>query len=53
VAHALWRDRIPNPALRDDETSGMRSVLRSFESSDDFTSTISMVGDGLLVVYKR
>jgi predicted O-methyltransferase YrrM len=53
VAHALWRDRVPNPALRDDQTSGMRSVLRAFETSEDFTSTISMVGDGLLVVYKR
>jgi len=53
IAHALWRDRVPNPALRDDETSGIRSALRSFESSDDFTSTISMVGDGLLIVYKR
>ena len=53
VAHALWRDRVPNPALRDDETSAMRSVLRAFESSEDFTSAVSMVGDGLLVVYKR
>lgn len=53
VSHALWRDRVPNPTLRDDETSGMRSVLRNFETSEDFTSTISMVGDGLLVVYKR
>lgn len=53
VSHALWRDRVPNPTLRDDETSGMRSVLRNFETSEDFTSTLSMVGDGLLVVYKR
>ena len=25
ISHALWRDRVPNPALRDDETSAMRA----------------------------
>lgn len=53
VAHALWRDRIPNPALRDDATSGIRAILRSFEKAEDFIPSISLVGDGLLVVYKR
>ncbi len=53
VAHALYRDRVPNPTLRDDETVGMRNVLKAFDGSEDFLSTISMVGDGLLVVVKR
>jgi predicted O-methyltransferase YrrM len=53
VAHALWRDRVPNPALRDDQTNGIRSVLRAFENSEDFTPSLSLVGDGLLVIYKH
>lgn len=53
VAHALYRDRVPNPTLRDDETVGMRNVLKAFDGSEDFLSSISMVGDGLLVVVKR
>lgn len=53
VAHALYRDRVPNPTLRDDETVGMRNVLKAFDGSEDFLATISLVGDGLLVVVKR
>ncbi|MEY4990540.1 MAG: hypothetical protein RIS08_766 [Actinomycetota bacterium] len=53
VAHALYRDRVPNPTLRDDETVGMRNVLKAFDGSEDFLPSISMVGDGLLVVVKR
>jgi len=53
IAHALWRDRIPNPALRDDQTAAMRSVLKNFEDNDDFITQLSLVGDGLLVVLKK
>jgi predicted O-methyltransferase YrrM len=53
ISHALWRDRVPNPALRDDETSAMRAVVRVFEESDEFISSISMLGDGLLVAVRR
>ena len=53
VAHALWRDRVPNPTLRDDETTSMRIVLKAFEDTEDFCTTISLVGDGLLIVNKR
>ena len=52
ISHALWRDRVPNPALRDDETSALRQALRNFGNGDGFISTISMVGDGLLIVVK-
>jgi predicted O-methyltransferase YrrM len=52
IAHVLWRDRVPNPALREDETSSLRSVIRNFAERDDFISSISMVGDGLLVAVK-
>jgi len=52
VAHALWRDRVPNPALRDDDTSSLRNVIRNLGDREDFISSLSMVGDGLLVAVK-
>ena len=53
VGHALWRDRVPNPALRDDETSALRSVIKNFVNQEDMLASISMVGDGLLLVAKE
>ena len=52
ISHALWRDRVPNPALRDDETASLRQAIRNFEGADGFIATISLVGDGLLIVVK-
>lgn len=53
LAHALWRDRVPNPTLRDDETSAIRSAVQNFADNEDFIASMSMVGDGLLIVVKR
>jgi predicted O-methyltransferase YrrM len=53
IAHALWRDRVPNPALRDDETTALRTVIKSFAAQEDFIANISMVGDGLLLVARE
>lgn len=52
ISHALWRDRVPNPALRDDETAALRQAIRNFGAGDGFAATISLVGDGLLIVVK-
>jgi predicted O-methyltransferase YrrM len=52
IAHALWRDRVPNPTLRDDETASLRSALRGFSDQDGLMSSLSLVGDGLLLVAK-
>jgi predicted O-methyltransferase YrrM len=52
VAHALWRDRVPNPTLRDDETVSLRSALRGFADQDGLVASLSLVGDGLLLVAK-
>lgn len=52
ISHALWRDRVPNPALRDDETASLRQAIRNFGDGDGFIATISLVGDGLLIVVK-
>lgn len=53
IAHALWRDRVPDPAMRDDATVIYRDVLRFFSSQQDFVSALSPIGDGLLVASKR
>jgi predicted O-methyltransferase YrrM len=53
ISHALWRDRVPDPAMRDEATSIYRDVLRFFGSQDDFVSALSPVGDGLLMASKR
>ncbi|SCX14142.1 O-methyltransferase [Candidatus Aquiluna sp. UB-MaderosW2red] len=52
VAHALWRDRVPNPALRDEDTTSLRNVIRNLGDREEFISSLSMVGDGLLVAVK-
>lgn len=53
IAHALWRDRVPDPAMRDDATVVYRDVLRFFASQQDFVSVLSPAGDGLLIASKR
>jgi predicted O-methyltransferase YrrM len=53
ISHALWRDRVPDPAMRDDATSIYRDVLRFFSNQDAFVSALSPVGDGLLMASKR
>lgn len=53
VAHALWRDRVPDPAMRDEATSTYRTVLGYFENNDDFVTALVPSGDGLLIASKR
>ncbi len=53
IAHALWRDRVPDPAMRDDATTVYRDVLRFFANNSDFVSALSPSGDGLLLASKR
>jgi predicted O-methyltransferase YrrM len=53
IAHALWRDRVPDPAMRDEATSIYRDVLRFFENNDSFITSLLASGDGLLLASKR
>jgi predicted O-methyltransferase YrrM len=53
VPHALWRDRVPDPAMRDDATATLRDVLRLFKANEAFVTALSPVGDGLLIASKR
>jgi len=53
VVHALWRDRVPDAAMRDDATAVFRDILRFFKTQDTFVTALSPVGDGLLIASKR
>lgn len=53
LAHAMWRDRVANPTLRDDETVAMRSISSVLADQERFVSSLSLVGDGLLIAVKR
>ena len=52
VAHALWRGRVADPAVRDDTVAGFRMLLREIASSDAVLTALSPVGDGLLQMTK-
>jgi predicted O-methyltransferase YrrM len=53
IAHALWRDRVPDPAMRDDATNTYRDVLRFFDNNNDFLTSLIASGDGLLLASKQ
>ena len=53
IAHALWRDRVPDPAMRDDATVAYRDALSFFAANDSFVVSLSAIGDGLLLASKR
>lgn len=53
IAHALWRDRVPDPAMRDEATSVYRDVLRYFADNNDFIASLLPIGDGLLLASRR
>ena len=53
IAHALWRDRVPDPAMRDDATVTYRDALRFFNQNDNFVTALTTLGDGLLMASKR
>lgn len=52
VTHALWRDKVSNPAIRDDTTTAFRTLLGEIAKSDAVVSALSPVGDGLLQLTK-
>ena len=52
IAHALWRDRVPDPAMRDEATAVYRDVLRFFKTNSNFIAALSPAGDGLLLASK-
>lgn len=53
VAHALYRDRVADPARRDDHTVAMRNLGKLLQESDSLTTSLLPVGDGLLISVKN
>ncbi|MCX7521928.1 class I SAM-dependent methyltransferase [Microbacterium sp. STN6] len=52
VPHALWKDRVSDPAQRDDLTTGYRSLVTEIAASGAVVSALSPVADGLLQITK-
>ena len=52
VAHALWKGRVPDPAQRDEVTTGFRTLVTEIAASPAVVSALSPVGDGLLQLTK-
>jgi len=52
VTHALWRDKVSNPAQRDDTTTAFRTLLAEIAKSEAVVAALSPVGDGLLQITK-
>lgn len=50
--NALWRGLVADPANEDDETLIIREALQSVQLTEEFTSALLPVGDGLLVAAK-
>jgi len=53
IAHALWRDRVPDLVFRDENTLIYRTLLDKIKNIDQFISTVSPIGDGLLLASKK
>lgn len=53
VVHALWHDKVADPAQRDADTVVMREVVRYLASSEEFLPSLLSCGDGLLVAVRR
>lgn len=53
VPHALWRDRVADPASRGDTVGELRTLLKEISGSDAVISSLSPLGDGLLQLVKR
>ena len=53
IVHALWRDRVPDPAMRDESTVAYRDAIKFFSDNGSFVVSLLTVGDGLLLASKR
>ena len=51
--NALWHNRVPDPAQRDETTTAIRGLVRGLREETGLVSALLPVGDGLLVAVKR
>jgi predicted O-methyltransferase YrrM len=52
IAHALWRDRVPDNQLGDESTLIYRNLLAKLSKSEGFVCTVLPIGDGLIIANK-
>ena len=52
IAHALWRDRVPDNQLVDESTESYRDLLETLREHDGFVTSLLPIGDGLLIASK-
>lgn len=52
IAHGLWRDRVPDSLINDDNTIVFRNLLAMLKEHQGFITTISPIGDGLIIASK-
>lgn len=52
IAHALWRDRVPDSLMNDDSTIIFRDLLTKLKSDQRFVTAVLPIGDGLIVSSK-
>lgn len=50
---ALWRGKVADPAVRDEETGAIRELLRQVSDHEDLVPALLPVGAGLLVAKKE
>ncbi|MGO1317616.1 MAG: O-methyltransferase [Cellulomonadaceae bacterium] len=53
VDRALWRDRVPDPARRDEVTTAVREVVRRVRGDERLVPAMLPTGDGLLLAVRR
>ncbi len=53
IDDALWRDRVADPAKRDEVTTTVREVGRAVREDDRLLPALLPTGDGLLVAVRR
>jgi predicted O-methyltransferase YrrM len=52
VPHALWKDRVADPAQRGDTVTDFRTLITELSGSEAVLTALSPAGDGLLQVTK-
>lgn len=51
--NALWRNEVADPANEDDETVIIREALQSVLDTEEFTSALVPLGEGILVAVRQ
>ncbi|MEY4417586.1 MAG: hypothetical protein RIQ88_24 [Actinomycetota bacterium] len=52
IAHALWRDRVPDDFMQDEATEDYRALLEKIKTMPDLITVLSPTADGLLLITK-